>query len=343
MPAFIFLNTAFMEIIRPPALQIGDTIGIVAPAEPASLIEWGHLRLAEKKLNSLGLQVLYGTYAFQGRKLGIENIKERVRDIHQMFSSRKIRGVMAVIGGYSSNELLPHLDYRLIRNHPKAFIGFSDITALQNAMLVKAGLVTFSGPCFANFAQTQPPFDFEERWFKRGVMGEGTVSLVPSRMWADDEWWRHPRRSRALVKNAGWVIVRSGHNRGVIVGGNLSTFVLLFGTPYAPSLANKILFIEEDSEMNAKMIERMLVQLSQQNDFHRIRGLVVGRFGRKSGLSPESVKRLLRACTNNLNVPVIAHVDFGHTNPMITFPIGGACEIDTRHAALRLSRYRGTG
>ncbi len=326
-----------LSIIKPEKLKTGDSIGVVAPAASASLISKRNLNLAKRKLESLGLNVVYGKNIFKHHKFSIDGIKERINDLHSMFSSGKIKGVMAVIGGYSSNELLPYLNYELIRKNPKIFIGFSDITALQNAIFKMTGLITFSGPCFANFAQTKPPFDFEEEYFRKVLIDKKTdIEIKPSRVWADDKWWKTPNKPRKLNKNSGWRIIKKGAAKGTIVGGNLSTFLLLFNTPYAPDLKNKILFIEEDPCMNAGMIERMFTQLSQSKDFKKIKGLVVGRFGSESGLSAKNEITLLKAITSEINVPVVSNVDFGHTNPMITFPIGRECEINTAENLIKL-------
>lgn len=324
-----------MKIIKPQKLKEGDYIGIVAPAASASLISRKILNLAKKNLESLGFNVLYGKNIFRYNKLSIENIEERIEDLHQMFVSKKIKAIMAVIGGYTSNQLLPFIDYKLIKKNPKIFIGFSDITAIQNAIFTKTGLVTFSGPCFATLAQTHPPFNFELNYFKKILIeGETNIKLETSKFWADDEWWKTPEKPRKLKKNTGWRIIKNGKAKGVIIGGNLSTFLLLLGTPYCPSFRNKILFIEEDPCMNKGMVERMITQLVQVPEFSQIKGLVVGRFGEKTGLTSVEEKNLLKKLTYNFDIPVISNVDIGHTSPMITFPIGGECKIDTKDPSI---------
>ena len=326
-----------MQIIKPEKLKAGDSIGIVAPATSASLISKRNLDMAKKKLESFGLNVIYGKNIFKHHKLSIDGIKERINDLHSMFSSKKIKGIMAVIGGYSSNQLLPYLDYDLIRKNPKVFVGYSDITALQNAIFQKTGLITFSGPCFASFAQTHSPCEFEEEYFKKILMGRDfNVKLRPSKIWADDEWWKTPEKKRELKRNNGWKYIKKGKAKGIIIGGNLSTFLLLLGTAYLPDLRNKILFIEEDPEMNRGMIERMFTQLSQNNYFNKISGLVIGRFSSKTNFSEKEEKKFLQTITLGLDIPVISNLDFGHTSPIITFPIGGTCEIDTSKNLIRL-------
>lgn len=326
-----------MRIIKPEKLKAGDFIGIVAPATSASLILERNLDLAKKSLKSFGLNVIYGKNIFEHHKFSLDGIKERINDFHSMFSSKKIKGIMAVIGGYYSNQLLPYLDYNLIRKNPKVFVGYSDITALQNAILKKTGLVTFSGPCFASFAQTHPPYEFEKEYFKEILMSKNLdIKLRPSKVWADDEWWKKPTSPRKLKKNKGWRFIKNGEAKGLIIGGNLSTFLLLFGTDFLPNLSDKILFIEEDPVMNIGMIERMMTQLSQNHNFRSIKGLVLGRFASRVGLTEEKEKRLLKIMTSGLNIPIVSNLDFGHTNPMITFPIGGQCEINTSKNLIRL-------
>lgn len=325
-----------MKILKPSRLKSGDTIGIIAPASSAALIKSENLEMAKNKLESFGFKVLYGKNIFKTYKLGVENISEKVSDIHEMFLDKKVKAIMAVIGGYTSNQLLPYLDYKLIKKNPKIFIGYSDITALQNTIFAKAGLITFSGPCFANFAQTQKPFDFEEYYFKRLLIeGEGNIKIKEAEFWADDQWWKTPRSKRILKKNEGWRIIKNGKAIGTIIGGNLSTLLLLISTPFCPSFKNKILFIEEDPEIGVGMIERMFFQLRQTGLLSQIKGLTIGRFHSKVGIDKETEKRLLTGLTNIYKIPVISNVDFGHTNPMITFPIGGECEIDTEKRLIK--------
>ncbi len=327
-----------MKTLRPSKLEVGNSIGIIAPAASGAIFPKWELDTAKKKLETLGLRVIYGKNVFKKHALLSDGIQEKVDDLHAMFASKEVAGIMAITGGYSSNQLLPHLDFELIRKNPKFFIGYSDITALQNAMFQKTGLVTFSGPCFANFAQSMPPFAFEEESFKTMAFGKNfNVDVKPSETWADDEWWKDPGQARRLKKNRGWNYLQHGRTKGIIVGGNLSTFLLLLGTPYAPSIKDKILFIEEDPEMNRGMIERMFAQLGEQKDIQKIKGLVIGRFSSKTGFKDEEVKRMIDAMELPVNIPIMANLDFGHTNPIMTFPIGGTCEIDAHRSLLRLS------
>jgi len=327
-----------MKIIIPPKLKYNDIIGIIAPASSARLIKIENLNLAKKNLESLGFRVLYGRNIFKSNNTSISSIKARLLDFHQMFKSKEVKGIMAAIGGYTSNQLLPFINYALIKKYPKIFIGYSDITVLQNVIFKKTGLITFSGPCFATFAQTHPPFDFELKYFKKILIdGESDIIIRASKLWAEDEWWKMLHKPRKLKKNAGWRIINDGKASGRVIGGNLSTFLLLLKTPYCPSFKNKILFIEEDPCVNRGTIERMIIQLFQILDFKQIRGLAIGRFGSASNFTRNEEEKLLKTLisTFNINIPIISNLDFGHTNPMITFPIGGECEIDTRKKLIK--------
>lgn len=318
------------KMIKPPRLKEGDTVGIIAPASSASLIKEENLAMAQKMLETLRIKSAYSKNAFNKYQISPEGIKEKIEDIHDVFSNKKVKAVMAVIGGYTSNQLLPYLDFELIKKNPKILIGFSDITALQNAIFVKTGLITFSGPCFATLAQTQEPFGFEKEYFKKILIdGASDVEIRESEYWADDEWWKTPKNKRELKKNEGWRIIKKGRAKGIIIGGNLSTFLLLVGTPYCPNFNNKILFLEEDPEIKLGMIERNLFQLRETGNFSQIKGLVIGRFGSRLNLDVKDEIDLIKGAFGNYKFPIITNVDFGHTNPMITFPVGGQCEINT--------------
>ena len=324
-----------MKLISPPKLKKGDWISVVAPSSSASLITSKNLDLAKRCLEGWGLKVVYGKHIFNKYRNSLEGIRGKLADLHTAFSDKRISAVMSVIGGYSANELLPYLNYHLFRENPKIFVGYSDTTVLQNAIFEKSGLITFSGPAFATLAQTQTPFEYEKDHLKHVLMNPERMSFVkPAKHWAEDAWWKNPKKPRQLHTSPGWRVIYPGKTRGVIVGGNLSSFLLLLGTPCAPSLRNKIIFLEEDPEMNLSMIQRSLVQVSQNKEVNQLRGVIVGRFSSRVGLRPQWEVRLLKRLFRP-NVILVSNVDFGHTNPMITFPVGGECEVDTAKSLIR--------
>jgi muramoyltetrapeptide carboxypeptidase len=143
-----------------------------------------------------------------------------------------------------------------------------------------------------------------------------------SAQWSDDAWYQD-QDHRTLVPNDGYVVLNEGRAEGTILGGNLCTFNLLQGTEYAPELADSILFVEDDAESHPATFDRDLQSLLHQPGFERVRGMLIGRFQKASGMTPELLRTIVQSKRELRSIPVIAGVDFGHTDPKITFPIGG--------------------
>src|SRR6185437_2639740 len=140
-----------MKKIIPPKLQPGDTICIIAPSRSLSTIAKTQQHAAEKKLHEIGLEVIYGEHVAERDEFNSSSVKSRVSDLHTAFENKKVKGILAAAGGFNSNQLLRYIDWKLIRNNPKIFCGYSDVTTLLTAMYTKSGLVTYSSPNFSSF------------------------------------------------------------------------------------------------------------------------------------------------------------------------------------------------
>ena len=135
-----------MDLIFPPKLMAGDDIRVVAPASSRALVmEHDHSAIIDARLGELGLSLSFGRHVDERDDFDSSAIESRVADLHDAFADPSVAGILTVLGGFNSNELLPYLDWDLIRANPKVFCGFSDITALHNAILAKSGLVTYLG------------------------------------------------------------------------------------------------------------------------------------------------------------------------------------------------------
>jgi muramoyltetrapeptide carboxypeptidase len=192
-------------------------------------------------------------------------------------------------------------------------------------MLAKADLVTYSGPHYSTFGM-KLYFDYVLNYFKRCLMTDEPFEVQPSDEWTDDAWYMN-QDDRKPKKNEGWWVINKGQACGSIQGGNLCTFNLLQGTEYMPSLKDTILFVEDDAEVLPHHFDRDMVSLIQQPGFEGVRGIVIGRFQQKSKMSRELLTELIRSKKELKHIPIIANVDFGHTNQLITYPIGGKAEI----------------
>jgi muramoyltetrapeptide carboxypeptidase LdcA involved in peptidoglycan recycling len=290
---------------------------------------------ALSRFEAMGLRVSFGKYVEECDEFRSSTIEHRLEDLHDAFADPSVNAVLTVIGGFNSNQLLKYIDYDLIRKNPKIFCGYSDITALQNAFFAKTGLVTYSGPHFTTFAMKQR-FDFTLDHFKKCLFDSKPLELKASENWSDDTWYLDQFK-RNFIPNPGFATVNEGRASGTIIGGNLCTFNLLQGTEFMPSLQDSILFLEDD-EANGAMtdveVDRNLQSIIHLPAFSGVKGIVIGRFQRASEMSLEKVKNIISSKRELASLPVIYGVDFGHTDPYITFPIGGKVEIDAKsHSA----------
>lgn len=320
-----------MNSIFPEKLKSGDKVMVVSPSDSLANISPVVEEIAFGRLKELGLEVVFAKNARENDEFFSSSIEARVDDLHQAFSDKSVKGIFTSFGGYNCNQLLRYLDFNLIKNNPKVFLGFSDTTVLQNAIFAKTGMVTYSSPSFSRFGQ-KLYFDYTLDYFKKIILAteisakNKTVVLKPSEFWSDDYWFKN-QEERILEKNSGWKIINEGKAKGVIIGGNLSSINLLQGTEYFPSLKNTVLFVEDDEESKLGNFDRDLQSLLHLPDFDQVQALLIGRFQKNSQIKIEQLTKALKAKKELTNMPVIADVDFGHTDPIFTFPIGEEAEI----------------
>jgi muramoyltetrapeptide carboxypeptidase LdcA involved in peptidoglycan recycling len=323
-------------MIIPQKLQKGDEIRVIAPSSSFSFLSTKTIELAVDNLKKQGFKVTFSKNCSVSADLfASSSINQRVEDIHQAFFDTSVKAIFTAIGGFNSNQLLDHLDYNLIKNNPKILCGYSDITALQNAITTKTGLLTYSGPHFSTWGMKKE-FEYNLKCFNQCLVLSDDFNILPSRTWSDDQWFID-QNNRTLIKNNGFIVLNKGKADGLIYGGNLCTFNLLQGTQYMPDISDAIIFIEDDAIVGGATgseFDRNLQSLIHQPQFNRVKGLVIGRFQKKSEMSLEKLKRIIETKSVLKNIPVIANVDFGHTNPLITFPIGGTVKIEAKDTAI---------
>lgn len=320
-----------------PFLKKGDLVRIVTPARSLMLPWMTHelKLLAHDRLEALGLRVTYGRYVNENDEFNSTTIEHRIEDLHTAFADSDVKLILTVIGGYNSNQLLNSLDYKLIQANPKRLCGFSDITALSNAIYAKTGLVTYSGPHFFNFGQKNC-FEYTLDSFFQCHFVPRPYAVKASETFVDLYWSTNQDHSEYL-KNPGWKVLQEGEAQGTIIGGNLCTFSLLQGTQFMPAPAGDvILFIEEDSESMPHTVDRDLQSLLHQPIFKQVRGIVFGRFQRAGQMTPELFHKIITSKSELRGLPIISDVDFGHTTPMITFPIGGTAQMIAQHERPRI-------
>lgn len=320
--------------IYPTKLKAGDEVRIVAPSRSLAIISEESRKIANNRFSDLGLKLSFGKHLEDKDEFVSSSVVARIEDLHDAFRDKNVKAIITVVGGFNSNQLLKYLDWDLIRNNPKIFCGFSDITALNNAIFAKTGLISYSGPNYSTFGQ-ELYFDYTLEYFKKCLFSADPFEIIPSEQWSDDAWYKN-QKERTLIKNDGFLLINEGNASGTIIGANLCTLNLLQGTEYFPDLKNSILFIEDDEESLPHTFDRDLQSLIHLPSFSGVNGIVIGRFQKASEITNELLIKIIKTKKELDNLPVIANVDFGHTDPKITFPVGGEVNLVAKDGKVKI-------
>jgi muramoyltetrapeptide carboxypeptidase len=309
-------------------------IRIVSLAQSLSVVSKKRILKAKQSLEKTGYKVTFAKYAFSISKFNITSIEKKIEDLHAAFLDDSVAIIMAGLGGFDSNKILDFLDYGLIAKHPKILCGYSDITAVLNAIYAKTSLVTYYGPVFGSFYSNRF-LSYTLDYVKKAFFFNEPYELKPAEYWQKDNPYGF--FSSLSHRNRGLNVIQKGIAKGTIIGGNLCTFNLLQGTQYLPDPDDDIiLFLEEDNivgNLFPMEFERKIQSITQQNYFNKVKGILFGRFEIPRFMQPHLLKSIILSIKKLRNIPIIMNVDFGHVLPKCVFPIGGKAEIDANENA----------
>ncbi len=295
--------------IWPTPLQPGDRLAVVAPASPISREAFA---AGAAVLEDWGLHLVYGPEIFAPRPYLAATDKEVARRLAAAILSPDIKGIICARGGYGTIRLLEHLDLSLLAAQPKYFLGFSDITTLLCQFSQRAGVVTFHGPTVAHLGEIWPE---AQEHCRRLLM----------------EPWQEPLLFADLK------VLAPGTAQGPLLGGNLAILCSLLGTPFAPTVAGHILFLEDYNEPLYR-IDRLLQQLRLSGSLHQVEALIVGGF---TGCGPlPQILELFSALGHSLNIPVLAGLPAGHQPDNYTIPLGATVRVDSLSQTVQWLRPR---
>ncbi len=303
-----------MKLIKPKALKAGDAVGIISPSEP--IIFKDRLEAGIKELEKLGLRVFLGKNVFKRRGGYMAGtIKERIDDLHSMFRDSQIKAIFTSRGGFCSNQLLPFIDFSVIKKNPKIILGYSDITVLLNAIYAKTGLITFHGP---SVEFVMPDWkNFTKNYFVKAIFQSKPIGRISG------------------LKQ--WKIIKKGEATGHLIGGSLSVLRTLLGTKYMPNW-EKTIFFWEDFKITYEDLDHFLTHLELAGVFKKIKGMIIGKNNKIIKIEKDSdieklpffsPEEIILERTKNYNFPIISEVGFGHCCEQITIPIGVKATIDT--------------
>jgi muramoyltetrapeptide carboxypeptidase len=301
-----------VQLVKPPTLRPGDTVGIVAPA---SNIKQSDLEAGCEALRRAGYRPFYLDSIFDRDVYFAGSVERRVRELEEMFERDDVRAVVCARGGYGANYLLDQLDLEKIEAHPKIFVGYSDVTSLLTYFTDAAGLVTFHGPMAA------------KDWAHEGGVDLASWQSALSQ----SSHWDVPLNPEA----SGLV---DGKAQGILNGGCLSILVASLGTPYEIRTAGTILFLE-DVAAKPFQIDRMLMQLKLAGHLDAVRGIVFGEMLDcvQSPAQDYTLQEIIQRIVGNLGIPVAFGVKSGHvTSGNITLPFGVQASLSVRSSAVHL-------
>ncbi len=299
--------------IKPGKLSPGDTVGMILPATlefTPSLIDLG-----VEQLEAIGFKVKLGAHARDRHGSFAGTDRNRAADVNAMFADPSVKGIICYAGGWGTPRILPLLDFPLIAKNPKVLVGYSDITALLNAIRQETGLVTFHGPVAASNLR---PYSLDH--LRRAVMSTEPLGLLANPEKDDDELVPRTFRLRKI---------RGGRARGRLVGGNLTLFSALQGTPWQIDTRGAIVLLEDIHEAPYR-VDRMLTQLVQGGAFAHAAAVVFGYCTDCDADGPASfnLEEILDDHLAALGIPVLTGLAFGHLPKMLTLPLGLEADLD---------------
>jgi len=324
-----------METIIPKKLKSGSHIRVIAPSRSLGLISAESKQLAIDALSKEGFIISFGKHVDEIDNFNSSSIESRVSDLHEAFADPTVDGILTVIGGYNSNQLLNYLDYDLIKANPKYLCGFSDITVLNNAIYAKTGIIGCNGPHFSSWGMKKG-FEYSIKYFKKCCMENNEYNIEPSLVWSDDPWYLD-QDNRDFIQTKGFNIINNGEATGTLVGGHVRCLSCLQGTQYFPSFENSILLLEEDEETNPALFDRLLQSFIHLPEFKGVKGIIIGRFQNATKMTPEILKKIISSKKELKHLPIISDVTIGHTTPIATFPIGGTAKLSASPEGITLT------
>jgi muramoyltetrapeptide carboxypeptidase len=315
-----------MRLLKPPKLNDGDTVGVVAPSHPVSPFQ---------KLYDQGIRNLrgFGLKVKEGRTVKLEHMGymagtdlQRAEDINKMFADKEVKAIVCAMGGQVAIRTLRYLDFGLIKANPKIFSGMSDITTYHLAFLAKTGLsglhqtdIVFG--LGADMKSVEARYEME--LFFRVTENAEPLGLLP--------------------KFTRWEVWREGEAEARLFGGNIPSLQTLLSTPYFPRIDEQVIFFWECMAKPIDKIDQDLTQLREVGLFDRTGGMLIGKIRGEEMNQPgkirdmtNEVKRVVLEITEEFDFPVIANMDFGHYTPNLPLPFGLKASMNTEGARVRI-------
>jgi muramoyltetrapeptide carboxypeptidase len=300
--------------IKPTRLKKGCQIGVVSPSTPVTPGD-EQLRRGVALLEGMGFTVQLGKHVFSNTLGYSASPLEKAEDINTMFADESIQAIICSQGGQTANTALPFLDWGIIRDNSKIFLGMSDITVLLNAIFLKTGLITFHGHDLV-WGLGRVPTSYD--------LGEFEGRLIQARI-------------GTVAANGERRTVRGGTGEGLLLGGNLGCLLKLAGTPYFPDARGAILFLE-GTGLNPETCDFMFSQLQQMGVFNQVQGVIIGYIDGLDNHPEITIKMedILLNVTKGNAFPILKVNDFGHNCANTILPVGMRARLDADEPSIEI-------
>lgn len=331
-------------MIKPKKLKRGDTVAIVSLSSGTAgdklfkhRYEQGKKRLEEE----FGLKTITMPNALKGSEYLYKHPEARAKDFMDALKDKNIKGIICNIGGADTIRLLPFIDFDVIKNNPKIFMGYSDST-INHFMMYKAGITSYYGPSvMCEFAENYKMHDYTKKYINEVLFeNKKNITITSSPEWTSEFLdWRNieydcQKRKMFLEKHGYEIVQGKGSFEGELLGGCLDVFPMFIGTSIWPKKSawkNKILFLEtSEDEVAPDYIEYYLRNLIAQGIIDEINGIIVGKPQHEKYYEEykEVYKKMISEEANKPDLPILYNVNIGHTAPMCILPFGQKIQVN---------------
>ena len=330
-----------LNLIKPNKLSKGDKVATVS-------LSWGgagdddllwRYNLGKKRLQEeFGLEVVEMSNTLKGSEYIYNHPEKRAEDLMEAFKNKTIKAIFSCIGGDESIRMLPYIDFDVIRNNPKVFIGYSD-TTIAHFMCLKAGISSFYGASvLAEFAENIEIFDYTKEYIEKVLFNNKVIGEInPCDYWTSEYLaWEETNKDirKKLNKNNGYELLQgSGKVQGRLIGGCIEVLEMMKGTILwnIEDFEGAILFFETSEDMpEPKFVEHWLRNYGSQGILQRVKGIIFGKPYNNKYYEEykEVIKTVIHDELKLTELPILYNMNFGHTEPMMCLPYGALAEID---------------
>jgi muramoyltetrapeptide carboxypeptidase len=328
-----------LPVSKPAALEAGAHLRVLSLSAPIAALCPRRFERGCDYLRQLGFRISTAPTTTQRWDHMAGSPEDRARDFVDAWLDPDVDGILSVIGGHSTHQILEHLPLERMQR-PKALIGYSDTTALMAALFARHRIVSFHGPAlmpqFGEFGGM--PSSSRESFFAavRGLETKRRLSPIGETFTEHLRWDKEDDRPRQRAVEASRRCLRSGMARGRLLVANMGCLLLLAGTSYFPDCRGALLVLEEDESESPETVDRFVTHLRHLGVWAQIAGLAVGRFPKQVGLSDQVLNEMLLRATRGHDFPIMSGLEVGHVDPALTIPIGVMAELDATRCELTL-------